>query len=736
MHILTLITIYEGKDNEELQMKNIFRIFKDDLVSIINHKSALIVAIALCILPSLYAWFNIKASWNPYSSEATSGIKVAVTNDDKGTTLKDKKINIGEKVVEKLKANKSLGWQFVDKDTADKNLREGRYYASIEIPEDFSKNITSIVNGNIKKGKLIYKVNEKINAIAPKLTDKGASTLQQSISETITSTIGEVIFTVTNEAGVTIENSLPQLEIIYNKLLDLQSHFGDINYVAETADTSSDKLSLLLKDAKNEIPKIESVIDKGISIEEESRNVINNSKDTVNNIASTVKNDLSLAKDISSQISDFSSKIINGLDSNLENTSATIDSLKAKAENLNNLNKSLLNILQKINNAAPSDKLKNQIAKLNTVSEKINSLISLLNQAKSQIDSGNRPSVDLLTKIKTIADDVNKIITDVSGKYESDISPAIKSIVSKGTDIMDKTDSILKDTKSKIPEVNSLLDTALKGTSIGKNKIDEVRSVLPQAENKINEIIGKIQDIKDKSDILGIIDILKSNADDRSSFLADPVEIEETRLFPIANYGTAMTPFYTVLSLWVGLLLLTSIFSTDIKRENEYKAYEKYFGKMMLFMLIAVIQAVIVSLGDLFILKITALNPLLFIIGCIFASVVFMFIVYSLVSVFGNVGKVIGIILLVLQVAGSGGTFPIQLTPHFFQVIYAYLPFTYAISFAREAIGGVVMSVLIRDIIILLLYIAVFTLLSLLFKRKINEIMKDFSEDFERSGLE
>lgn len=717
-------------------MRNILRIFKDDLVSIKNHKSALVVAIALCILPSLYAWFNIKASWNPYSSEATSGIKVAVTNDDKGTTLKDKNINIGEKVIDKLKANKSLGWQFVDKETADKNLKEGRYYASIEIPEDFSQNITSIVNGKIKKGKLIYKVNEKINAIAPKLTDKGATTLQQSISETITSTIGEVIFTVTNEAGITIENSLPQLEIIYNKLLDLQSHFGDINNLAATADTSADKLYSLLTDAKDAIPKIENIIDTSISIGEEGKNLINNSKDSVNNIASTVKKDLNLANDIASQISSVSDKIINGLDSNLDNASAMIDSLKTKAENLKAVNNSLINVLQKINNSASSDKLQNQINKLNTVSEKLNALTALLDEAKTHITSGNIPTVELLAKIKTIADDISSIITSANSKYESDINPVIKGIISKGTDIAQNTEDILKDTKAKIPEVSGLLETALKVTSSGKGKIAEVKSVLPQAENKINEIIGRIQEIKDKSDILDIINILKSNADERSSFLADPVEIEETRIFPMANYGTAMTPFYTVLSLWVGLLLLTSIFSTDIKRENDYRAYEKYFGKMMLFMLIAVIQAIIVSVGDLLILRITAFNPVLFVVGSIFASIVFVFIVYSLVSVLGNVGKVIGIILLVLQVAGSGGTFPIQLTPHFFQVIYAYLPFTYAISFAREAIGGVVMSVLMRDIIILLVYIVIFVVLSLLLKKKINEIMKDFSEDFERSGLE
>ncbi len=129
------------------------------------------------------------------------------------------------------------------------------------------------------------------------------------------------------------------------------------------------------------------------------------------------------------------------------------------------------------------------------------------------------------------------------------------------------------------------------------------------------------------------------------------------------------------------------------------------------------------------------MNPLLFVGGILFTSVVFTFIIYSLVSVFGNVGKVVSIILLVLQVAGSGGTFPIQLTPKFFQIIYPFLPFTYAISFARESIGGVVQSVLSRDIVILSTYIIVAILVSVFLKKPLNRLMSGFSDKFKESGL-
>ena len=134
-----------------------WEIFKRDIKNIFNNYAAIIIVVALCILPSLYAWFNIKASWDPYSQESTSGIKVAIVNEDTGTTLNGKDINLGNEVVENLKDNKQMGWQFVDKDEALKNIENGKYYAMITIPKEFSQEITSIVTADIKKGKLEYK---------------------------------------------------------------------------------------------------------------------------------------------------------------------------------------------------------------------------------------------------------------------------------------------------------------------------------------------------------------------------------------------------------------------------------------------------------------------------------------------------------------------------------------------------------------------------------------------------
>ena len=201
-------------------MQKIFRIYKEDIKNIITHYGALVVVIALCIIPSLYAWFNIKASWDPYDPSATSKIKIGVVNEDEGTIFNNNTLNIGNKVIDELKNNSAMGWQFVTEKQAREEIEKGRYYAYIIIPKNFSKNITSILSNDIRKGEIIYTVNEKINAIAPKLTDKGATGVQENVNKTIVQTVSDVIFTVANEVGVEIENQLPNIENINSKLKD------------------------------------------------------------------------------------------------------------------------------------------------------------------------------------------------------------------------------------------------------------------------------------------------------------------------------------------------------------------------------------------------------------------------------------------------------------------------------------------------------------------------------------
>ena len=713
-------------------MKKVFEIYKKDLKNIFLNYGALIVVLALCILPSLYAWFNIKASWDPYAESATSGIKIGVVNKDVGATLNGKELNLGNDVVDELKSNTQLGWQFVSEEEANKMVEEGKYYAMITIPENFSKNLTSIVGENVTKGDIIYTVNEKINAIAPKLTDKGASSVQQKISEAVVSSVSDAVFGMGNKIGVELENQIPKIDTIYNSLLDIQGHFGNINDIVNLAGEGAEQLKTLVSGIQNDIPLIEQTINNAQTLSGEVKDFLSTSKNSLSNIAPIIKNDINIVNQISTEVSKYTDAVINAINSGVENSPEMIDSLIEKLNSISNSASSLTGILETMNKFSPG-KFDDIISTLQGVNDNVNSAISALNTVKTNIANGQAPDLSLLNNVITIADDISNITSDLYNNFDANIAGKISTIFDDAYTVADNAANVLEQAETKLPQVTDILNTVYQVADKGIEGIEFVKEKLPEAEDMINDLVSKISGIKDSNDLKEIIDLLKSDVKKRSDFLAEPVNIIENKLFPMGNYGTGMTPFYTVLSLWVGLLLLASMLTTEV--HGEYSSTQQYFGKLLLFLTIAIIQAIIVAVGDLYLLKIYCVNPVLFVIGSVFTSIIFTFILYSLVSVLGNVGKVLGIVLLVIQIGGSGGTFPIQLTPKFFQIIHPFLPFTYAISFAREAIGGVVQNVLMQDVIVLLVYGAIFILISIFLKKPINKLLHGFKESVENSGI-
>ena len=713
-------------------MKNAFRIFKNDIKNIFKNYAALIVVIALCILPSLYAWFNIKASWDPYAESGISNIKIGVVNKDLGATLNNKEINLGDRVVKELKGNTQMGWQFVSEEESIKNVKEGKYYAMITIPENFSKSLTSVLTKDVQKGEIIYTVNEKINAIAPKITVKGANAIQEKVSKAVVETASDAILGIGKELGTELENQLPRLNNIYNQLLEVKSQFGNINDVVNLAGDGAYKLKTLISDIQKNIPLINKTLENSQNLGSNLESFLTTSKNNLNNIAPVIKNDIKIINEISNEVSKNVNALISAINSGSEYAPQIVDSILGKLSSLNTSTESLINILKTMNKFNPG-KFDDILETLANVQGAINKAINVLNTVKDSLANGGTPDLSLLNNVIAFTNDVSNITNNLYNNFDENITNKINSIFDDAYNVAGNVVTVLKEAQNKLPQVTDIMNTVYEGADKGIEGIDFVKSKLPEAENMLNELVSKIGSINDSEDINRIIDFLKTDVSVRSDFLANPVNIIENTLFPMGNYGTGMTPFYTVLSLWVGLLLLSSMLSVEAK--GEYSASAQYFGKMMLFMSIAIIQAIIVALGDLYLLKIYCVNPALFVLSSVFTSIIFTFILYSLCSVLGNVGKVLGIVLLVLQIGGSGGTFPIQLTPKFFQAINPFLPFTYAISFAREAIGGVVQSVLIKDIVVLLIYGAIFILISLFLKKPINKLLHGFTESMEKSGI-
>ncbi|MGL5313149.1 MAG: YhgE/Pip family protein, partial [Peptostreptococcaceae bacterium] len=638
-----------------------------------------------------------------------------------------------EELINNLKENDSLGWVFVDEKVAREGVESGKYYASIEIPENFSDDLTSLVENDVKKGELTYTVNEKINAIAPKITDKGASTIQLEINETVVETVSETIFEVFNKVGIELENQLPKLTKVESSLVEVQSKFKDIDKTIELADEATTKISDIIKEVQKDLPGIKATLENAKNLSNDVKAFVEDTKGSINEIGPIIKTDLGIISDIASSASDSISNIIDTLNKGGEVAPELINSLQQKLSSLSGTIDTLTEFLKKLDKFSPGGKLKDVIEQLEGVNGKLNSAVGALEAIKNQIINGEKPSLDKLNSLLQVTNDISNIASSIYNNFDAKITQPINQIFEGTLGVADNIIEVLNNAEQKLPAVEDVLDTTLEFSGSANDSVKYIKEKVPKVKDIVDELVLAMHKINNSSDMDDLIDLLKNDILSQSEFLKEPVELVTEKLYNVENYGSAMTPFYTVLSLWVGILLLVSILTTEV--HGDYKAYEKYFGRALTFMSITIVQALIVSIGDIYLLGIQVINPGLFVGISVFTSIVFTFIVYSLVSVFGNVGKAIAIVMLVIQVAGSGGTFPIQVTPQFFQNVNPFLPFTHAINALRETIGGIYQPNLEYAMRALTFFLVVFMVLNVTIKAPVNKYTSKLKHKFNDSDL-
>lgn len=714
-------------------MENIVKIFSRDIKSIAKNWVALIIIVGLMVLPSLYAWFNIRASWDPYGN--TGGIKVAIVNKDKGGNLQDKFINIGDQLVEKLKENTTLGWEFVSEEEGNSGVEKGKYYATIIIPEEFTSETLSIVNKTLKRPTLIYKVNEKSNAIAPKITSKGVTTIKSQVDSNIIETVDGIIFMVFNEAGVSIEGSKDKILKLMNGVIELNKKVPEIENIINEIYNGSSKAEDLVSKAKENLPLLQDTLNSSNNLLADTKNALEKSEGALGEVAPVIKSDLEL---INRELYNLEGLINTVININIDKNSILngLDNISVKLGDINSKINGIIKSLEPLSKF--NENIKEIVNELSSVSSNLNSAIDIVKQVSNAVNNANPIDKSKLEEIKSLIGKNRNIILNILNNYDSKYIPAINNAITELTKISGNTIQLLDEAKSTIPDIDSLLDTLDNALKLGKGDIEKLNNEMPTIKASLNEITSKVSSINKEEELDELLSLLKNDWEAVSKFLGSPVEIKEEVLFPIPNYGSAMSPFYSTLALWVGALILVSLLTTEphgFKEDIKFKSYEKYFGKFLTFGFIGLCQALILTLGDIYLLKCYVLNKWLFIGISLLSSLIFILIVYTLVSIFGNVGKAIAVILLVIQVAGAGGTFPVEVMPSFFKKVNPLLPFTYSISAMREAVAGIVKTNLTRDFIMLLSYGIIFILIGLFLKGPVNKVSKKFIEKLNESGL-
>lgn len=725
-------------------MKNIFEIFRRDVRRISHNVIALIVILGLIIVPCLYAWFNIAACWDPYGN--TGKIKIAVASVDEGYEgeLISLNVNIGDTVLSSLRENTQMDWIFTSKKKALNGVESGKYYAAIVIPETFSNDMMSVFSENIQSPEITYYYNAKENAIAPKVTDKGASAVQTQVNEvfikTIANTVLDALQTVSNTvdesgADAIVSNLTTNLDRINNSLTTVTGTLQSYARMTEAAQMMLDTTSAFLKQSQ-----------------ETSGNSLNSLKDTqksFNTIQDAISGTTDSINDALTSSTDFYIQISKTLDSTLQSqekdNAAMANTLNTLAKEVDTLTQpyiTLRDLCVEIGNQYPavSDATGTLVGKLNESIASQNALRDKLNSAADALRSSSTDAASAKAEIDQLIQSSSQNLKNVQSDYESSVEDQLNQLLNS----MKSTDSTVSSLLSQIDQsasgVYTLSGSASSDLSQIKTALENSCALLQKSSDKISDTLQKLDEIQESGDYSQMQDLLSGNHESISSFLASPVELNTNKLYPVENYGSSMAPFYSTLAMWVGgtilvAMLKVSISGSSLKGMKKVRDYQVYFGRYIVFLLIGLAQSTLIGLGDLLYLRIQCEAPFLFMLACWITSLVYVNVIYTLTVSFGDVGKAIAVILMVIQVAGSGGTFPIEVAPKIFQSVYPLMPFAHSMAALRETIGGLYGSTYWTELGYLCIFLIASLFLGLVLRKPIIKLNEKINEKLESTHL-
>lgn len=687
-------------------MKNIIEIFRNDIKEVFRKANTWIIIVGLIFLPSMYAWPNILSSWDPYGH--TNNIKVAVTSEDAGATVDGKELNLGNSLVEGLKNNKNLDWQFVsNKQEAEDGVRIGDYYASIVVPKNFSQDMTSVSRTEPQRATIEYTVNEKINAISPKITNSGASAIANNISKNFVETANGIIFEKLHEAGIKFEENLPSIEKAKEEIFKLNDNFSTYESTLSELIGKVEYGYNILNNVQNTLPEIDRVATNSIMIADKAGITINNIQGFNERLLPIINSHLNVVEEVSKEANVIAKELQKKPDKTeeIKARQKALDSrLQASTERL----QLVKNIFEYFNKLSNERLFNNQLERVTTLSNDITAIKEVNNNIYNKMDHYDEIADTVKEEFVNKSARINEVSSNMNSKLNVEVAPLISQVLSKAEVNIDKVSGIIAGAQGELPAVERKLSETEVKISNAYGKLLSLQAQMPSAKSKIQKLTDEIKKADSGIDKNQLFNLLKVDYKQQAEFFANPVKLQENKLYHIENYGSAMTPFYTVLSIWVGSLLMSSLLTTKVEDEGKkYKPYQKYFGRGLLFVIISLFQTLIITLGDMYVLGTQATSPYRFVLYALLISLLFSSIIYTIVCILGNVGKAVCIVLLVLQLGSSGGTFPIQMTSEFFQALYPKVPFTYSIGLLREAVGGVYIPAVERDIKILFIYLIV-----------------------------
>ena len=702
-------------------MKNIWRVYLSDLRRLTTNVVALSIVMGLCIIPSLYAWFNIMSNWDPYGEAATSLMKISVYSEDEGIDLNGIKLVIGDMVTESLETNNTIDWTFADnKEEALELIQSGECYAGIIIPKDFTENMLSIMSGNIVNPRIVYYENSKKNAIATKITGKVKTTVQNEINTKLISTLTEVFANAGDYlSGSDIEGS-DLISGVRSKLNQVSSSLDNYIYMMNTFALLTESASDSIDTTKLLFPNIDSMASSG----SDSLGNLKDSVDISNDIVSSALSLMSTSLDTISGKLDDLSDAVNDLGSNVRIVTVTKDFSS------DDLGTNVLDTIQRLleSKSPEISDAKSQFEKLKSDLDRLNGDAQLSNSEIADIKSA------IISDIDKCKDHIKEVKDLVNGELSSALTESLTDMQGSLT----QAQAILADVPGTFSEISSTLTEYQSILKDGKTNVQVAAKYLSDLKDDIGSLIQELDKITSNPDFQEMMSAIKENPQMIVDFISSPVQMNTVEIYAISNYGSAMAPFYTVLALWVGALILVALIHVKVKDGEDLegvKPYQKFFGRYISFFVIGQVQTIITVFGDLFYVGIQCKHPIAFTLAAMMTSFVFTFLIYSLTVAFGNIGEAIAVVIMVIQVAGAGGTFPVEVLPSVYQYLYKFMPFSYCMNALRECVAGMYQHTYGRCLATLLIYVGISVIIGLLLAKPCAKLLDKLEHSKEKSGL-
>ena len=774
------------------------KVFTQDIRSIRRNVMTALVVFGLVIIPMLFSVFNVLASWDPFSRTDELKIAVASTDEGYKSDLAALDVNVGDQVLAQLSRNRQIDWVITSKDEAIEGTESGEYYASIVLPPDFSTSLLNFYVTGTESTKLDLYTNQKKNALSTVITSQGADGVINQINANFTKTVSSVGLGVVSSLDDYLNEADTQvaLERIQSRVgnVSVRLHSG-----AQTVRSFADLLDAsrpLIRSAGGIASAAGAQFDDSNTSIGGATADASGLEATVGGASDSVEASLNATSNSYDLVGQRLDALFENVDSTGNSTADTFDSIaqrvQTQTDGLQKLRDTLDQTVVQPSPAQAQPDIERALAGLDAAIGRSQDLHDRLTQTSSDIRAGGASAQESSQGVRDAIERARNAVENARNSYNTNLRPQLQQLGGTLNQLGDDIAAVrqnLDTVKGQLGDSPGSLDQSLASAQYSARTMADK---LDKQSQRFSDLEGELANAGKTGDFSRLAQITGSDPETLASQLVSPVSVAREEVYPVVSFGAGMLPLYTALALWVGALLTAvlvrpavtytkrQIMGTDSESDAEltdedteyedeaeyndenaraeddldeeagkeepeeeasyadelaFSPTQSYFGRFGIFALIGLVQATLTVVGLLVFTHAEPKHPFLLLLTCMVTSLVFMLIVYTLVLSFGNAGKAMSVFLLVIQVSGSGGAYPLPLLPDWFQHISRWLPATHAINAMRSAMAGIYQNDIWIQLGTLLLFVIPTLFLGLVLRRGLTSYNRRVNDGIERTRI-